>query len=175
MNNYFPHFNQDGIAYPWLFVLVDLSLKCVIARWRLESPPSRLLLNHLLRRGSKKTSKIRATGLYEGKSPMAGEFPLQRTTNAEAASIWWRHYAVSMNEISPYRFSDTQRAMFTTQFIGLSGNLITFCWLDDLYHISVTHTCVCVKNHHWCRLFGAEPLIESNIHYRQFDPKGQHA
>ena len=36
------------------------------------------------RRGSKKTSKLRVTGLCEGNSPVAGEFPAQtqRTHNA---------------------------------------------------------------------------------------------
>ena len=36
------------------------------------------LLNHLLRRRSKKTSKLRATGPYAGNSPVTGEFPPQR-------------------------------------------------------------------------------------------------
>ena len=49
------------------------------------------LLNRLFRRGSKKTSKLRVTGLYEGNSPVTGEFPAQRASNAEHVSIWWRH------------------------------------------------------------------------------------
>ena len=36
------------------------------------------LLNRLFRRRSKKTSKLRVTGLCEGNSPVTGEFPLQR-------------------------------------------------------------------------------------------------
>ena len=43
------------------------------------------------RRRSKKTSKLRVTGLCEGNSPMTGEFPAQRTSNAGNVSIWWRH------------------------------------------------------------------------------------
>ena len=39
-----------------------------------------------------KTSKLRVTGLYEGNSPVAGEFPAQRVSNAENACIWWRHH-----------------------------------------------------------------------------------
>ena len=50
------------------------------------------LLNRLFRRRSKKTSKIRDTGLCEGNSPVTGEFPLQRASNAEDVSIWWRHH-----------------------------------------------------------------------------------
>ena len=49
------------------------------------------LLNRLFRRRSKKTSKLRITGLYAGKSPVTGEFPTQMVSNAENISIWWRH------------------------------------------------------------------------------------
>ena len=43
------------------------------------------------RRRSKKTSKLRVTGLCKGISPVTGEFPAQRASNAENVSIWWRH------------------------------------------------------------------------------------
>ena len=49
------------------------------------------LLNLLLRRRSKKTSKFRVTGLCEGNSPVTDEFPSQRAINVENISIWWRH------------------------------------------------------------------------------------
>ena len=39
--------------------------------------PHDCLLNRLFRRGSKKTSKLRVTGLYVGNSPVTGEFPAQ--------------------------------------------------------------------------------------------------
>ena len=32
------------------------------------------------------------TGLCAGNSPVTGEFPAQRASNAENVSIWWRHY-----------------------------------------------------------------------------------
>ena len=41
------------------------------------------LLNHLFRHRSKKTSKLRVTGLCEGNSPVIGEFPSQRASNME--------------------------------------------------------------------------------------------
>ena len=50
------------------------------------------LLNRLFRRGSKKTSNLRVTGLCEGNSSVAGEFPAQRASNAENVSIWWRYH-----------------------------------------------------------------------------------
>ena len=43
-------------------------------------------------RRSKKTSKLRVTGLCEGKSPMTGESPLPMASNADSVSIWWRHH-----------------------------------------------------------------------------------
>ena len=44
------------------------------------------------RRRSKKTSKLRATGLCAGNSPVTGEFPARMASNAENVSIWWRHH-----------------------------------------------------------------------------------
>ena len=45
--------------------------------------PHACLLNRLSRRRSKKTSKLRVTGLCAGNSPGTGEFPAQRASNAE--------------------------------------------------------------------------------------------
>ena len=50
------------------------------------------LHNHFFRRKSKKTSKLRVTSLWEGNSPVTGEFPAQWTSNAENASIQLRHH-----------------------------------------------------------------------------------
>ena len=44
------------------------------------------------RRRSKKTSKLRVTGLCAGNSPGTGEFPAHMASNAENVSIWWRHH-----------------------------------------------------------------------------------
>ena len=52
------------------------------------------LLNRLFRCRSKKTSKLRVTGLCAGNSPWAGEFPAQMASNAENVSIWWRHHDI---------------------------------------------------------------------------------
>ena len=49
-------------------------------------------LSRLIRRRSKKTSKLHVTGLCAGNSPETGEFPTQRSSNAETVSIWWRHH-----------------------------------------------------------------------------------
>ena len=54
------------------------------------------LLNRLFGRRSKKTSKLRVTGLCEGNPPVTGGFPSQRASNAENFSIWWRHHVESL-------------------------------------------------------------------------------
>ena len=54
--------------------------------------PHDCLLNRLFRRRSKKTPKLRVTGLCAGNSPGTGEFPAQMDSNAENVSIWWRHH-----------------------------------------------------------------------------------
>ena len=45
--------------------------------------PRKCLLSRLIRRKSRKTSKLRVTGLGEGNSPETGEFPAQRASKAE--------------------------------------------------------------------------------------------
>ena len=54
--------------------------------------PHGCLLNRLFGRRSKKTSKLRVTGLCVGNSPETDEFPTQMASNAENGSIWWRHH-----------------------------------------------------------------------------------
>ena len=49
--------------------------------------PHDCLLNRLFTRRSKKTPKLRITGLCVGNSPGTGEFPAQRASNAENVSI----------------------------------------------------------------------------------------
>ena len=33
---------------------------------------------------------------FAGNAPVTGEFPIQRTSNAENVSIWWRHHDVAL-------------------------------------------------------------------------------
>ena len=55
--------------------------------------PHYCLLKRLFRRKSKKTSKLRVTGLCVG----TGEFPAQMASNAENVFIWWRHHDFPFN------------------------------------------------------------------------------
>ena len=52
-------------------------------------------LPNLLFRHRRKTSKIRVTSLCARTSPVTGEFPAQRASNAENVSIWWRHHVLA--------------------------------------------------------------------------------
>ena len=56
--------------------------------------PHHCLRNDLFGRRSKKTSKLRVTGLCAGKSPGTGEFPAQMASDAENVSVRWRHQVV---------------------------------------------------------------------------------
>ena len=78
----------------------------VALRWRQnelddvsDHQPHDCLLNLLFRRRSKKTSKLRVTGLCAGNSPWTGEFPAQKASKAENVSIWWHHHVCNSASI----------------------------------------------------------------------------
>ena len=64
--------------------------------------PHDCLFNRLFRCRSNKTPKLRVTGLCEGNSPLTGEFPTQRASNAENVSIWWRHHVYHLLNMITY-------------------------------------------------------------------------
>ena len=51
---------------------------------------------------SKNISKLCVTGLCAGNSPVTGEFPAQRASNAENVSIWWRHHVAEFTSLRWY-------------------------------------------------------------------------
>ena len=61
------------------------------------------LLSHLFSHTSKKTSKLRFTGLCEGNPPVTGGFPSQRPSNAENVSVWWLHHVTFRDELSQHQ------------------------------------------------------------------------
>ena len=77
----------------------DMGISVMTLQWRHNEgdsisnhQPHDCFLNRLFRHRSKKTSKLRVTGLCVGNSPEAGEFPAQMASNTENVSIWWRHH-----------------------------------------------------------------------------------
>ena len=72
-------------------------------QWRDNGPggvsnhkPHDCLLRRLFGRRWRKTSKLRVTSLWAGKSPVTGDFVAQRASNAENVSIWWRHHGTQI-------------------------------------------------------------------------------
>ena len=100
--------------------------------------PRHCLLYRLFERGSKKTSKLRVTGLCEGNSPGTGEFPAQMASNAENVSIWWRHHALW--------YSSDYTGIFRVQHQAVISSL-QFWFAHDLT-LNVMSGLVGDSNHH---------------------------
>ena len=62
--------------------------------------PHHCFLNRLFGCRSKKTSKLRVTGLCAGNSPGTGIFPARMASNAENVAIWWRHHVLNKMLVS---------------------------------------------------------------------------
>ena len=92
--------------------------------------PHDCLLNHLFRRRSKKTSKLRVTGLCAGNSPGTGEFPTQMASYAENVSIWWRHHGLLMHHWF--------RWLLVTCFIWTNDGLLLARYVDAMPKSEVT-------------------------------------
>ena len=82
-----------------LDIYIYMEISCYPLQWRHNEhdgvsnhQPYDCLLNHLFKHRSKKTPKLRVTGLGEGNSPVTGEFPAQRASNAGKVSTWWCHH-----------------------------------------------------------------------------------
>ena len=95
------HLLRNKIGNP-RYATVILALLGATLQWRLNERDGvsnhrclDCLLNRVVWRRSKKTSKLRVTGLCEGNSPVTSEFPAQSASNAENAPVWWRHHAFS--------------------------------------------------------------------------------
>ena len=89
------------------------------------------LLNRLFRCRSKKTLKLRVTGLCEGNSPVIGEFPAQRASNAQNVSIWWRHHDITRTncdqELWPHSVRDDYQTVVAGEIIS-SWDLKKHTW-----------------------------------------------
>ena len=105
------------------------------------------LLNCLFRRRSKKTSKLRYTGLCYGNLPMTGDFPAQRASNAENVSIWWRHHVIP---------SFASLCFLLTSFIFMTNKKL------DNWELALTIL------HRWgcgCQAISNQILTESSLKY----------
>ena len=100
------------------------------------------LRNRLFRRRSKKTQKLRVTGLCEGNPPVTGVFPSQRASNAEKClhlmTLTWTLFMIRWNYVSTWYVGSHLRHVLT------SGQLIwltivgAFPWrLINLWFIAI--------------------------------------
>ena len=93
----------EKVSIPWCHYIILTSA----LQWRHNEhdavsnhKPQDCVLKRLFRRRSKKTSKLLVTGLCVGNSPVAGEFPAQKASNAENVSIWWCHHGTKQHLLS---------------------------------------------------------------------------
>ena len=83
--------------------------------------PHDCLLNRLFRQKSKKTPKLRVTGLCAGNLPVTGEFPAQMASNPENVSSWWRHHVWWLDLMIGYQDISLSH--------GLQGDMMPY-WCD---------------------------------------------
>ena len=91
----------QGWLHCWMFSCsITMTSQC--ARWRLKSPAWRLFTQPFIHAQIKENIKAPRHWPLCGNSPVTGEFPAQRTSNAENVSIWWRHHEVYVANTFPY-------------------------------------------------------------------------
>ena len=91
--------------------------------------PHECLPNRLFRRGSKKISKLRVTGLCAGNSLVTSEFPTQRASNAENVSIWWRHHGFWWSDGNQSKRPHSKTATTRTATLsGITTRTATLLW-----------------------------------------------
>ena len=100
--------------------------------------PHHCLLTSLFRCRSKKTSKLRATGLCAGNSPVTGEFPAQMASNAENVSIFddviMKQYQCQWSNPEGHKKSPSSRPHRSTSHV------------HDSWHVWSYNNTIC----HWC-------------------------
>ena len=155
--------------------------------------PRDCLLNRLFRCKSKKTWKLRVTGLCAGNSPGTGEFPAQMASNAESVCIWWRHHEVTalwtISQTVYELITEILRKMnsavilvlmmqsghnfahaMTAQLNGARPSADTVCWLQSLLAMCfIPSFC----RYHWFQMIfhwgddvtqnGRHDLLKSNV------------
>ena len=128
------------------------------------------LLNRLFRRRSKKTSKLRVTGLCAGNSPVTGEFPAQRASNAENFSIWWRHHG----NRHPYITCHTAEVWGYAETVLVHRRIHTRTYIYIIYWKLLLRMWNIVDLHYFCRrgfeflcLDGTVPWVNEGKEYHR--------
>ena len=124
--------------------------------------PHHCLLNRLLRRRTKKTSKLRVIGLCARNSLVTGAFHAQMASNADFFSNWWRHHGPEQRYPAagaPPPFHQSVAGGRVTQMM----NLIQQKWNEyTLYRKGSVIT----RNHiHIFHMF----ISTGNLHFKNYD------
>ena len=116
------------------------------------SPPHDCLLNRLFRRRPKKISKLRVTGLCAGNSPVTGEFPAQRASNAENVSfddvimiLWVVVMSLPLRKLFTTHSAQSSKVVVTkAPFVNYSitESLIKYIKSHVKYERDITHITV---------------------------------
>ena len=85
---------------------------------------------------SKKTSKLRVTGLCAGNSPGTGEFPAQMASYAENVSIWWRHH---VKKLYIFLLTSVQIVSYNMSTLVMESHIATL--LVNTTHAIFTYAC----------------------------------
>ena len=81
---------------------------------------------------SKKTSKLRVTGLCAGNSHVTSEFPAQRASNAVSVSIWWRRHGLSQLKWKYWFFTFSSiNTLWNDKSCTLFPTIYFSCYLSD--------------------------------------------
>ena len=86
----------------------------------------------------KKQSEHRVTDLCVGNSPMSGEFPTQRASNAENVSIWWRHHVKSISHMAVLLYFVIHNKTRHRKFIKIS--ILLLFLLNGSIHLIQSQT-----------------------------------
>ena len=108
--------------------------------------PHDCLLNCLFNCRSKKTSKLRVTGLYEGNSSVTGEFPAQSANYAENVSIWWRHHVCLKFWLGAILYIIMTSASAQRSPTASAPVMMTTIWGPFYWH-GLTLIPACISNH----------------------------
>ena len=111
--------------------------------------PHDCLLNRLFRCRSKKTSKLRVTGLCVGNSPVTGESPTQRASNAKNVSIWWRHHDTVISSKLHMSWNSCASSWHCSCILPSCSSTICPCTLQrniNAHWPMFTNVCVSITN-----------------------------
>ena len=124
----------QSFVWPIHYADVIMAQDCVSNHQRLDC-----LFSRLFRHRSKKTAKLRVTGLCAENSPVTGEFPAQMANNAENVSIWWRHHG-TITLCGPFLSGPSDDK--STQYIGAhwSTSHCLGLWMIRLNNKDITQT-----------------------------------